>query len=339
MTPRLRVGVLGCGGIARRHLAACRQLAQEGVADLAPVAFADRHLDRAQRLAHEFAGTSGRAYTDHRALLADAALDLLIVTLPPGSHGTEVADAAAAGVHLLLEKPLALTSADAWAMVDAVERAGVRAQVGFGYRFGAAVSAFRRLRDSGDLGSVGMFDARYLCNSLHAHWWRHKEVSGGQLLEQVIHHVDLLRYLMGEPEWVYASLASQFHQHVTDYTIEDAGVALTRGPGDRLGSLHWSNAAIPGRWDKAFTVIAERATLHAQDHNTATLFWTREPVRIEDLTGPDRALADQLADLVAAIESGSETRTPIREGARTLDLALAMLEADRLKTPVQVVTR
>lgn len=145
----LRMGILGCGGIARRHAAAATELGDQ----VRVVAVADRTLSGAHAFSDEVTGGMATVHPSAHDLVTAAGLDILAVCLPPGAHGDEVALAAERGIHLLVEKPIALRSTDAWAMVEAVERAGVRSQVGFMYRFGAAVEAVRHLQDDGRLGA------------------------------------------------------------------------------------------------------------------------------------------------------------------------------------------
>ncbi|OLV15394.1 Gfo/Idh/MocA family protein [Deinococcus marmoris] len=327
---KLRAAVLGCGSFGGRHARVLAGLPEH--AEL--VAFCGRDEVKAKAFSNEFTGGRAAAYTDSRHMMEDANLDLLVVCLPPSGHGDEVAIAAQHGVHLLMEKPIALTSADGWKMVEAAERAGIKTQVGFMSRFGAVVEAFKAFQEGGEAGPVGMFDAQYFCNSLHSPWWREKEKSGGQLLEQVIHHVDLLRYLMGEPQTVYARMANLFHQDVPGYTIEDISVVVARFAGGPLGVLRSSNAAIPGRYDTGFNVIAQKVTVQAQNHNSGTIHFTTEQKEPLTIASEQDCYAAQMLDLVGAIRDDRPARTPIREGALSLDLAVAAVRSAEAMTEV-----
>ena len=185
MTP-LRVGILGCGSYAHRH---ANLLALPDEATL--VAFCDRNEWKARAYADQYTGGAAGVFTDHVTMLDCADLDVLVVAVPPYGHTDEVEQAAARGVHLLIEKPIALTSEQGWRMVEAAEQAGIKTQVGFMFRFGAAVEQMKALLDSGEAGRPGLMSARYFCNALHADWWRVREKSGGQLVEQAIHIFDL----------------------------------------------------------------------------------------------------------------------------------------------------
>src|SRR5438876_12438430 len=99
---------------------------------------------------------------------------------------------------------LVLTMELAGRMVAATDRAKVKTQVGFMSRFGEAVERVKALLDSGQAGAPGLMLGKYFCNALHAPWWREKEKSGGQIVEQIIHTYDIVRYLLGSPDSVVA---------------------------------------------------------------------------------------------------------------------------------------
>ncbi|HVF94527.1 MAG TPA: Gfo/Idh/MocA family oxidoreductase, partial [Sphingomonas sp.] len=195
----MRVALLGCGGIAPRHVAA----AKANGLDL--VGCCGRDPGRTEAFA---AGHGGEAFVDLDRMIDTVAPELLIATLPPFARSGEIEHAASRGVHLLVEKPIALDLPAAERMVARVGTTGVVAAVGFMYRFGDAIAAWR----SADTGPVGLYAGRYHCNALHADWWREEAKSGGQILEQVIHQIDLIRHLVGEPDTVYARRANLFHR-------------------------------------------------------------------------------------------------------------------------------
>jgi predicted dehydrogenase len=192
-------------------------------------------------------------------------------------------------------------------------------------RFGGAVERLRAMIDSGETGPVGMMSARYFCNALHADWWRRRDKSGGQLVEQVIHMVDLMRYLMGDAMSVYSLQRNLFHQHVPDYTIEDVSGTVVGFDGGGIGVIYASNGAIPNQWLSDYHIVAQNVTATFADCNHARFVFTadRENVRSEDFETDTDFYLQELLDLYQAIVDDGSTRTPIREGALSLDLALA----------------
>ncbi|MBA3520692.1 MAG: Gfo/Idh/MocA family oxidoreductase [Rhizobiales bacterium] len=316
----LRAGILGPGGIAQRHAAAI--LAIPEAAEL--VAVCGRDPERTAAFADRFGGAP---YAALERMLDEANLDLLIVALPPFAHGDEMRQAARRGIHLLLEKPIALSDDEADRLVAAAHEAGIKTQVGFMYRFGAAVSRWRALQAAGETGPVGLFTGRFHCNSLHAPWWRERAKSGGQMVEQLIHLIDLVRFHMGEPSTVYARAANLFHKDLPRYDSEDVSAIVFGFEGGAIATLNSTNAAIPGLWAKEWQIVAERMTGHFQDWNRATLTWTMGDARDEKIADETNVFSAELLDLVAAIREDRPALTPVTEGAKSLKLALAVRRA------------
>lgn len=306
----LRVGILGCGGIAARHAAAV--IAQPEI--LALAGWCGRDPARTADFAERHGGTAYRSL----GAMIEAGIDILVVATPPFARTGEVGHAAARGVHLLVEKPIALDLATAQVMAATVEATGVRAAVGFMYRHGDAVRAWR----DADHGRTGMFAGEYHCNALHADWWREEAKSGGQIAEQVIHQVDLIRYLMGDPDKVYARRANLYHRDVPGYDTEDISAIVFGWDDGRIATLNASNIATPGLWAKRWAVYAERLTGRFEDWNNAA-FSSASNGATTTIAGTADPFVAQLADLAAAIRDEREPLAPLREGVGALRLALA----------------
>ena len=307
---KLRLGILGPGGIAARHARAAAALADE----VELVAVCGRDEAKTQAFAAEHGGV---ATTDFARMLDTARLDLLVVALPPFAHDGQMEAAARAGVNLLVEKPIALDLTRARSMVDAAQP--VVAACGFMYRFGAAVE---RWQDA-DTGRALHFSGSFHCNALHAPWWRSIDRSGGQMVEQLIHLIDLARESLGMPQTVYARAANLGHRDVPGYDGEDVS-AIVLGYGDgRIGVLHASNVAIPGRWMKQWQIVAERATGLFADWNNAEIVATAGEVRAERVASDRDPFVAQLTDVVAAIREKRPPRVPLRDGLDGLRIALA----------------
>ena len=223
-----------------------------------------------------------------------------------------------------MEKPIALVSEQAWGMVEAVEKSGIKSQVVFMFGFGEAIERFKAMQAAGQTGAIGLMTARYFCNALHAPWWRMRDKSGGQVVEQVIHMFDLLRYLMGDPVSVYSRQENLFHRDVPDYTIEDVSATVVGFSNGGLGVIYATNNAIPGKWINDYRVVAQHQVADFQNANNATFTQTNQPgnpvITVESAKDFRRSLT---LDLIRAIRTNGETRTPMHEGAKSLDLVLA----------------
>lgn len=306
----MRVALLGCGGIAGRHVAAAAALG------LDLVGCVGRDMGRTRAFADEH---GGEAFVDLDRMIDAVAPDLLIATLPPYARDGEIEHAAGRGVHLLVEKPIALDMAAAERMADAAEAAGVVAANGFMYRFGDAVRAWR----AADTGPALMYAGAYHCNALHAPWWREQARSGGQMLEQAIHQIDLIRHLIGEPDSVYARRANLLHRDVPGYDVEDVSAILFAWDDGRLATLNVSNIAVPGVWHKEWQVYAAGMAGRFASWNEAVLTPTGAGAPPVTIAGTTDVFTAQLADVVGAIGEGGAPAVTLRDGAASLRLALA----------------
>src|SRR3989304_3382006 len=118
----LRTAILGCGQIAHCHVHTLQSFKQ----DFEIVAFCNRTIEKALAFSEKYTAGSAPVFSDHREMFNQVGLDLVLITLPPYAHSDEVDVAAGRGVHVFIEKPVALTSEQAWRMVAAAERAGIQ---------------------------------------------------------------------------------------------------------------------------------------------------------------------------------------------------------------------
>src|SRR5438093_88138 len=139
-----RVGLIGCGGIANRHATILA-----GLQNVELAAFCDIEGSRAAQYAQKYAAGKPPVFTDYHEMFAQVPLDVVYICLPPFAHSDEVERAAERGIHIFIEKPIALDMKTAARMVEATDRAGVKTQVGFMMRFGEAIEQVKALVDSG----------------------------------------------------------------------------------------------------------------------------------------------------------------------------------------------
>ena len=333
MSQRLRAAFLGCGGFAHRH-AHTLQLLKD---DFEMVAFCNRTINKAADFSEKYTNGQAPVFADHHQMFEQVPLDVIVISLPPYAHSDEVEIAADLGVHVFIEKPIALTSEQGWRMVDAAEKAGIVTQVGFMLRFGEAIERLKGMIDSGKAGQVGLMSARYFCNSLHSSWWRKRDLSGGQLVEQVIHMVDLMRFLMGDAVTAYSRQQNIFHQEIADYTVEDVSATIFGFPGGGMGVIYATNGAIPNRWLNDYRMVSRNLTVEFTDANHATFHYTAESNRQPEVIASDRDFyLSEMQDFLTAIRTGQKTRVPLREGAKSLDLALAATRSAQTGGEVQL---
>ena len=193
----IRVAVIGCGAISHSHL---RSYAKSGRARI--VAVADPLQAAAEARAQEY---DARAYTDYRDLLRAEELDALSICTPPISHRAITEHAAARGLHVLCEKPLAMSVAEGEAMVAAARRANVLLLTAFCNRFYTPIAKAKEWLDAGKLGPLHHLRLRFGGVELMAGTWLADPAQGGGILwESGQHYVDLFRHLVGEMQNIYA---------------------------------------------------------------------------------------------------------------------------------------
>ena len=211
MNNKVRVAMLGMGNMGVNHLNELRKMEDVEIGALCS-------LPAQPALAYNEANaTHYPVYEDFDQMLAQTPIDALFVCLPPFAHQGQIEKAAAKGIHIFTEKPLALDIARGESIADSVKHAGVYSQMGYHMRFGAAVRKLRMLMEAGETGRPTLFSANYECNSLHVDWWRDRRKSGGQIFEQIIHLYDLAAYVMGKPDSVTGYIANICHQDVPGY--------------------------------------------------------------------------------------------------------------------------
>lgn len=328
----LRTAIIGCGRFARKH--ALRLAALE---EISLVGFCDALFESADNYNQEFAQGKGRVFTDYEQLFTDLELDLAYICLPPFAHGNEVGLACRYGVNLLIEKPIALNMDLALKMEKQVRESGIKCQVGFMYRFGRAALWLREYLQQRPAGERGFMTARYACNSLHSWWWQERAKSGGQLVEQVIHIIDLTRFFLGEPIKIYSMQDNLFHRGDGAYTSEDTSATVIRFDSGGIATISATNGAIPNRWDYDWRFFAGNLTADFSDANHAIFHHTTE----KDLPETSIAAEDDLylaetLDLLAAIREGRDPAVPIEEGVLSLRLALAATQAAEQDAPVSL---
>ncbi|HIC88876.1 MAG TPA: Gfo/Idh/MocA family oxidoreductase [Anaerolineae bacterium] len=328
----LRAGIIGCGQFAQRH--AERLAALE---DVRLVGFCNRTVEKAIAFNQRYANGQGRVYKDYERMFEELDLDLVYICLPPFAHANEVELACQHGVHFLIEKPIALTMDLARNMAKWVKDSGVKSQVGFMFRHGEAIQWLKAyMHDVGIVGN-GFMSARYFCNSLHSWWWRDRSKSGGQLVEQIIHLLDLARFFFGEPARVYSMQENLFHRDVADYTVEDASGTVVRFESGGVAVFAVSNGAIPNRWDYDLRVVLPDLTADFEDVNHAVFHHTGQDWSATTTIASEKDvyLAETL-DLLAAIRDDCPTAVPIEEGVRSLALALAAARSAEQDIPIDI---
>lgn len=224
----VRIGIIGCGGIAGQHIAAYKSCEDVEVAS-----GADVDLQRAVN-----AVGPDHAYTSFHEMLSKEPLDAVSVCTPPRFHKDAVIACLDAGLHVLCEKPLGINAADASEMVDRARSSGKLLLTAFCHRFHEPVVKALQIIRSGSIGRVTMFRNRFGgMADMTGVWFSNPEISGGGTIPDTsIHSIDLFRYLVGEPIKVAAAIARADQR----YKVEDCSLVLLQTRDGAIGSLEAS---------------------------------------------------------------------------------------------------
>ncbi|MCW5654367.1 Gfo/Idh/MocA family oxidoreductase [Hydrogenophaga sp.] len=338
MTPsaaRMPVAVIGAGAIGRMHIERMLRHPDVSVAAIADPTPAARTLAESLGLAW---------FADHRELLEKSPARAAIVATPNHTHADVGIHCIERGLPVLMEKPVADTVENAERLCQAGERAGVPIMVGHQRRHNPIIQRARALVNEGVLGrpvSVNGMATWLKPDSYFELAWR-REKGGGPVLINLIHDLDLLRFLVGEIDSVQAITSSA----VRGYEVEDTAAVLLRFANGALGTLAVSDAAVtPWNWDLAAGEAAHYAQVSVDTHflsgteGSLTLprlnVWRfdgqrgwHEPLTLQrNMLHRQDPYIEQLRHVRAVAEGREQPLCSGRDGLRTLRTALAVHEA------------
>lgn len=322
----LKIGFIGAGGMAKSHM---KRLSM--MTDVKIAAICDTVMEKAKEAGGLY---QAKAYTDFHEMLDREELDAVWIAIPPFAHSDEVAYAARKGVHCFIEKPIALTMEKAREMQKAVEKYKIKTMIGYQWRQSQAVRRGKTLleQEGGPIGMAAGFRWGSIAGGPE-HWWRRKELSGGQVLEQTTHVFDLCRFLVGEVERVYAEFATILNADKPNFTIEDVSVVTLRFINGAIGFVTGTSGAKPKGRFVGLKIFARNLQLNVEgakrvyilkDHEILEFISERDPVYDEDRR------------FIEAVAKDLPTETPISEGVKSLEISLAAIKSAELGKVVEL---
>jgi predicted dehydrogenase len=325
----VRVGCIGCGGVAQEHFKALAQLPEAQLA-----AFCDLRSEAGEQAASRY---GGKSYTDHQRMLDELELDALYIILPPFAHGPAEQGALERGLPFFVEKPVGNDLGVCREIAQEVERRGLLTSVGYMTRYRRSVQAAKALLSEDPAvmaigGWVG--EAPRMSAPIHS-WWVVKEKSGGQLVEQTTHTVDLARYLMGEAVEVSAAAARGFVQGVPTYTNDDASLATVRFQSWAIATFYSACCADGGGGGVSLNVYARQHTLQFSGWNH-TLKILDAGGESQEIEGEPDIFKIEDAAFLAAVRTGdrSSVLCSYPDGYRTTQVTLAANQSMETGKPV-----
>jgi predicted dehydrogenase len=344
----VHIGLIGGGNITETHARAARAIPGVEIS-----AIQGSNTEKTARLCREHGGTP---YKDFAAFLKHRPMDLVVIGSPSGLHAEQGIAAAREGLHVLTEKPIEISTARADALIAAANESGVRLGVIFQDRTKPHIRQLKSWLDQGALGKVLFVEARvkwyrppeYYANSR----WRGSLAldGGGALINQGVHTVDLLLWLLGDVVRLQARTATLLHK----IEAEDTAVATLEFASGALGIFHATTAAYPGYPRRVEisgtegTVILEHDRIIAADLQktpaaaavSAALAGLNESAKDENRSASSAAVTDfrghqaVLEDFLATIQHNRAPACEGAEGRRSIALIESIYRA--AKTPDRV---
>jgi predicted dehydrogenase len=326
------VAVAGCGMIGGVHVTALKEIPETRA-----IGAWSRSTERGQQFAaqHQI-----RGYRSYEELLADPAVNAVIITLPSGYHAEYGIKAAQAGKHVIVEKPIDVTEAKARSLIEACRKAGRHLSVVFQNRYSPAAQKLRKVLDAGLLGPLVLGDA-------YIKWWRSAQYyasnawrgtkaidGGGALINQAIHTIDLLQWFMGGAKRVSGLVRTSTHA----IESEDLGIATVEFLSGAAGVIEGTTAVQPGFKERleihgrkgSVTLEGGFVTSWKVEGCNETDYVDPQPVSVGGSASPaishERHRA-QLADIIAAIQAGEPSMVSGEEGLKALKIVLGIYES------------
>jgi UDP-N-acetyl-2-amino-2-deoxyglucuronate dehydrogenase len=346
-------GIVGTGVIAAWHADAIALLSKTVLPEARLVAVTDVVPGAAAAFA---AARGGTAEPDLAALLARRDVEMVCVCVPSGLHASVGVQAAKAGKHLVVEKPIDVSLDAADRLIEAAEAAGVALTVISQHRFDPGLVELKRLLGAGALGRLVLGEASTRWYRTQAYYdsaaWRGTyAMDGGSLMNQGVHYVDLLRWCMGPVAEVTAVCSTQAHQ----IEVEDTSLAVVRFASGAVGTILSSTAAFPG-FPQRLEITGTEGTVIVEDGQIVRRALRTDPpggdgpapaaapasaaANVAASAAADPAAlqvaghAAQIADLLTAVDSGREPAVSGQSAREALEIVLAVYESSRAGRPV-----
>lgn len=317
----VRVGFIGAGGIANAHMNAL-----QAVEDARIVAIADINKDRADFYASRFLA---KAYYDSKEMIESEKLDALYVCVPPFAHEDQEIVAAEKGIHLFVEKPVALTFEKARSVRNAIKENKVISAVGYHWRY---QSNTQRAKEILAGKTIGMVLGYWMGGFPEVAWWRRMEESGGQMVEQTTHIFDLARYICGEVKEVFAAYANRSSRKIPRFNINDVGTATLKFVNGTVGTIsNTSVLSVP--YTVGLHVIARDLVLEI--HGDLKVI---EPGHTEIFSGGQNSILEENRVFINAVKTGDASliQSTYEDAVKTLAVTLACNESAKTGKPVKV---
>lgn len=343
----MRYGLIGCGRIAKNHIKAAinNQLELVAVCDVLPEAMekllASYNLNEDKSIKH---------YTDYKQMIVENKLELVSIATESGVHAEIALFCIDQGIHVIVEKPIAMSINDADEIIKRSREKNVKVCACHQNRFNIAVQEMRNALENGRFGKLSH-------GSIHVRWnrdknyydqadWRGKWASdGGALMNQCIHGIDLLRWMLGEDvEEVYGVTRRQYHTYLE---AEDVGVAIVKFTNGVVGTIEGTVNVYPRNLEETLYLFGENGTVKLGGTSCNNIdVWDFKDISEEDAENRGKKETTSnvygnghtslFADMIHAIMTDKEPYVSAIDGRNALEIVLAIYKSQQIGAPVKL---
>ncbi|MDE7326761.1 MAG: Gfo/Idh/MocA family oxidoreductase [Lachnospiraceae bacterium] len=336
----MKYALIGCGRISTNHIEAAlnNRLEIAAVCDVKPECM---ELLLAKHGLKE--DTKIKRYTDFRKMLEETMPEFVSIATESGMHGEIAMYCIRRGIHVIIEKPMAMSLAQADKIIALAEQYHVKVAACHQNRFNLAVQEMRMALEAGRFGKISH-------GAVHVRWnrsrdyysqapWRGTwEQDGGALMNQCIHGIDLLRWMMGEVDSVYGVIRQQFHNYLE---AEDVGLAVVTFKNGAVATIEGTTNVYPKNLEETLYLFGEKGTVKLGGKSTNHIeIWdfadeTENDCKKKGLEETTRNVygnghTSLFADMVSAIRENRNPYVDAYEGRRALELVLAIYKSQKM---------
>ena len=343
----MKYALIGCGRIATNHMKAAvnNKLEIVGVCDILPEKMEEILLK------HELEKEESiHRYTDYKELLELEKPELVSIATESGNHAEIALYCIDKGVHAIIEKPMAMSIDDANKIIEAAEKKHVKVSACHQNRFNVAVQELRKAIEAGRFGKISHGSIHVRWNRNHGYYdqasWRGTWAQdGGALMNQCIHGIDLLRWMMGdEVEEVYGATRQQFHDYLE---AEDVGMAVVKFKNGAIGTIEGTTNVYPKNLEETLYIFGEKGTVKIGGTSTNNIdVWdfadeTEDDVKnkgLEEATSNvyGNGHTSLFADVMDAIENDRTPYVDAVAGRNALEMILSIYKSQKTGQPVKL---
>ena len=306
----LKAGIIGCGVIAKSHIAGYK------TNEIEVVAVTDMDTDAAKATAKSLNNTV-KVFATAKELIDSGKVDVISICTPPVAHADVAAYALKNGVHVLCEKPLAHSLEDAQKIKKATKNSNAKFMVAFRHRYLIAIQQIKKMVDNGDIGIPVMFVNEFGGPSfaMQDKWFCNKTIAGGGcMLDTSSHSVDLFRYFFGEVIEQHAVM----HKHFANTDVEDCAILSLKSKSGVLGSLISSFVFACGR--PKLDITGQKGRI-IYEYGDEFRYYNRKNEQWKTIaTEKSKGFDVQISMLVDAIKNDTETPITVNDGIRCLQI-------------------